>query len=270
MSSRRTKTVSLSGMEMFGLVLLTFRVLSTDSLLVRNRPPESRWWCKSSASAGTTWERQHLKLSPFNKACIVHCLFFFFLPSCFPSKLRRWIASCSICFWLLLFWVFFHCGLFLFCVARKKKPHCTVLLGMATTLLPKHFVKQVVTWTLKTEKERLHSWQHLLGDTMILWNACQNMELTLMQQIRLVMGEWFTFSRNCLQSSQVSQSYNSELIYLNAECQRCFLSFGISEHFLQRIWIAALVFKIGSWLFLLFFIIILITHYHLYQSSPYE
>lgn len=26
---------------------------------------------------------------------------------------------------------------------RKKKPHCTALLGMATTLLPKHSVKQV-------------------------------------------------------------------------------------------------------------------------------
>lgn len=131
-------------------------------------------------SAGTTWEHQHLKLSPFYKAYIAD----FFLPSCFLSKLRRWIASCNICF------CFFHCGL-LFCVSRKKKPHCIVLLGMATTLLPKHFVKQAVMWTLKTEKERLHSWQHLLGDTMISWNACQNMELTLMQQIRLVMGEWF-------------------------------------------------------------------------------
>lgn len=35
-SSRRTKAVSLNGTEMSNLVLLTFRVLSTDSLTVRN------------------------------------------------------------------------------------------------------------------------------------------------------------------------------------------------------------------------------------------
>lgn len=79
---------------------------------------------------------------------------------------------------------------FYFPFDRKKKPHCTVLLGMATTLLPKHSVKQVAMWTLKTKKGRLRSWQLLLGVTTILSNAWRNTGLTLMQQTRLV---WFGF-----------------------------------------------------------------------------
>lgn len=90
----------------------------------------------------------------------------------------------------------FSCFLFWFVnIDRKKKLLCTVLLGMATTLLPKHFVRQVVMWTLKTKKGKLHSWQHQLEVTMISWNAWQNTELTLMQQTRLVMGEWVTSSQ---------------------------------------------------------------------------
>lgn len=114
-------------------------------------------------------------------------VFHFFIPSFCIFKL----GNCSS-------WSLVQYSFLIFDVDRKKKPHCIALLGMATTLLPKHSVKQVAMWTLKTKKGRPRSWQHLLGDTMILWNAWQNTGLTFMQQTRLVInGDHRDVSLNC-------------------------------------------------------------------------
>lgn len=121
----------------------------------------------------------------FYRTYLVDCHFFLYhlfcilkLGNCFSRSLVQY------CF------LIFH-------VDRRKKLHCTALLGMATTLLPKHSVKQVAMWTLKTKKGRPHSWQHLLEDTMILWNAWQNTGLTFMQQTRLVCPEITWMSLSC-------------------------------------------------------------------------
>lgn len=140
-----------------------------------------------------SWSRSCFRMlvleitTSFYRTYLVDCLFFFFIPSSCLFKLE----NCSSWSLIQYYFLIFH-------VNRKKKPHCIALLGTATTLLPKLSVKQAAMWTLKTKKERPRSWQHLLGVTMILWNAWQNTGLTLMQQTRLVMsGDHRDVPLNC-------------------------------------------------------------------------
>lgn len=82
-SSRRTKTISLNATEMSGLVLLTFRVLSVDSLTVRNIDSQNPGddanlvlHCNPLVCQQELLENiSILKLSPSYKAYIVDCLF---------------------------------------------------------------------------------------------------------------------------------------------------------------------------------------------------
>lgn len=138
-------------------------------------------------------------------------------------------------------WVFI-----IFHVDRRKKPHCTVLLGTATTLLRKHCVKQVATWTLKTKKGRLRSWQHLLGVTMILWSAWQNTGLTFMQQTRLV---WVAFGQE-LRSENTGVA-EPELWIPSFECCKLALFpwHEFFEQFTGRLFRTAAVFKLAHWWF---------------------
>lgn len=122
----------------------------------------------------------------FHRIYLVDCLFFFIL---LFSIFKQ--GSCSS--WNLVQYCFL-----IFTVDRKKKPHCTALLGTATTLWPKHSVKPGAMWTLKTKKGRPRSWQHLLGVTMILWSAWQSTGLTFTQQTRSVMsGDHRAVSLSC-------------------------------------------------------------------------
>lgn len=146
-SSRRAKIVSLSSMEISRLIFQTFRMLSIDSLTVRNTGSQNpgndenllRHCNHLGVSAGIILA---LRMSAFEfttsfyRAYLIDWLFSYLSSSCL-SKLRWGIAFPSICFSSVFLYVFSH-------VARKKKPHCIVLPGMATTLLPKHFVKPVV------------------------------------------------------------------------------------------------------------------------------
>lgn len=171
----------------------------------------------------------------FYRAYLVDC-FFSFMSSSSLSKLR-WdvvLASDSV---LLFFFFIFH-------VDRKRKPHCIVLLGTATTLLPKHCVKQVATWTLKTKKGRLRSWQHLLGVTMISWSAWQNTGLIFMQQTRLV---WVAFSQElCSDITGVTEP--DPWIASFERCKPAWFPWhGFSEQFTRRQFRTAAVFKVAHW-----------------------
>ena len=154
---------------------------------------------------------------------------------------------------------------FIFRVDRKKRPHCIVLLGMATTLLPKHSVKQVAMWTLETKKGRLHSWQRLLGVTMILWNAWWNTGLTLMQQTRLV---WVALGQE-LHPEIIGVTEPYFWVALSECCKPASFPWrGFSEQFIWRLLMTAVVFKVAWWLF--FHGWVFADSLSRYQLPPYE
>lgn len=123
------------------------------------------------------------------KHCFVPCMWFLYL-LCIKKSGRPLL---SVFFILFLPYVVALCVIefinwhdFFHAVplCRKKRHPYIVLPGMVTIPWQDPCARLAATLTFATGKEKLPSWPPQREDTMILWNAWLNMELTLMQQTR--------------------------------------------------------------------------------------